>query len=402
VQVVQELSIARDLDGIMTIVRRAARELTGADGATFVLRDQDQCYYAAENAIAPLWKGMRFPMSACVSGWVMLNRAPAVIEDIYSDVRVPADAYRPTFVKSLAMVPIRTQAPVGAIGNYWATRHKPTQQEIAILAALADTTSVAIENVQLYQELEQRVRDSTRELEAANKELEAFSYSVSHDLRAPLRAVNGFARILREDQGDRLTDEGRDLLAQIEASGTNMNTLIESLLSLSRLSRRAVKRQSVDLRPIAETIVSQLRSENPGRQVDVIIADDLVVEGDPSLLRIALDNLLSNAWKYSGKRVDARIEMARDLGTPATFFVRDNGAGFNMAYAERLFAPFQRLHSNDEFPGIGVGLATVQRIIRRHGGRIWAKAAPKEGATFYFTLSDETDAAASNRAEAAT
>ena len=210
--------MARDLDGVMEIVRRAARELTGADGASFVLRDQDQCYYADENAIAPLWKGMRFPMDICVSGWVMLNRQPAVIEDIYSDPRVPADAYRPTFVKSLALVPIRTQAPPGAIGTYWATRHAPTAQEVAVLAALADTTSVAIENVQLYQELEQRVRERTRALELANKELESFSYAVSHDLRAPLRAVNGFSRILREEQGDRLDDEGRDLLNQIEIS----------------------------------------------------------------------------------------------------------------------------------------------------------------------------------------
>src|ERR1051325_11027208 len=161
VTVLQELSLARDLDGIMTIVRRAARELTGADGATFVLREGDMCFYAEEDAISPLWKGQRFPMRTCVSGWVMMNREAAVIEDIYADPRVPVDAYRPTFVKSLAMVPIRTVSPIGAIGNYWASRHLATEQEVKALQALADSTSVAMENVQLYAGLEQRVHDRT-------------------------------------------------------------------------------------------------------------------------------------------------------------------------------------------------------------------------------------------------
>src|SRR5262245_54236358 len=163
VTVVQRLSQARTLDAIMVIVRRAARELTDADGATFVLRDQNLCYYADEDAISPLWKGQRFPMSACISGWAMLNRQPAVIEDIYADARIPAEAYRPTFVKSLAMVPIRTKAPIGAIGNYWATRHTPTAEELHLLQALANTTAVAMENVHVYGELEQRVKDRTAE-----------------------------------------------------------------------------------------------------------------------------------------------------------------------------------------------------------------------------------------------
>jgi PAS domain S-box-containing protein len=159
VEVVQDLSLAHDLPAIMAVVRRAARELTGADGATFVLRDGDKCFYAEENAIEPLWKGQRFPMSLCISGWVMLNREAAVIEDIYADARIPAEAYRPTFVRSLAMVPIRTRDPVGAIGNYWATPHTPTAEEVKVLAALADTTAVAMEHVRLYSELEQRARD---------------------------------------------------------------------------------------------------------------------------------------------------------------------------------------------------------------------------------------------------
>ena len=171
VGVVQELSLARDLDAVTAVVRRAARELTGADGATFVLRDGDQCYYAEENAISPLWKGRRFPMGLCISGWVMLNRRSTVIEDIFTDPRIPIEAYRPTFVRSLVMVPIRTREPIGAIGNYWARPYRPSPDQVAILQALADSTAVALENVQIYGELEQRVRDRTAALQEANEQL---------------------------------------------------------------------------------------------------------------------------------------------------------------------------------------------------------------------------------------
>lgn len=171
IQVVQELSLARDLAAVQRIVRKAARDLTGADGATFVLRDNGHCYYADEDAIEPLWKGKRFPMGLCISGWVMQNCQSTTIEDIYSDPRIPVEAYRPTFVKSLAMVPIRTASPIGAIGNYWATRHAPTRDEVRLLKALADTTAVALENIEVYETLEKKVKDRTAELEAANQEI---------------------------------------------------------------------------------------------------------------------------------------------------------------------------------------------------------------------------------------
>lgn len=195
VSVVQQLSLARDLQSVMAIVRVAARELTGADGATFVLRDNDQCYYAEENAISPLWKGRRFPMDICISGWVMQHRQPAVIEDIYADDRIPAEAYRPTFVRSLAMVPIRTVEPIGAIGNYWARKRRPTDEEVAVLQALADSTAVALENVRVYEELEQRVQQRTAQLQAAN---EALRKEIGERQRAE-------AEVLRRSLTDELT-----------------------------------------------------------------------------------------------------------------------------------------------------------------------------------------------------
>lgn len=382
--VVQELSLARTLETVMAIVRKAARELTGADGATFVLRDGDCCYYAEENAISPLWKGQRFPMSNCISGWVMSNARPAVIEDIYQDPRIPADAYRPTFVKSLAMVPIRTRSPVGAIGNYWAQTHLASDDELRLLQALADSTSIAMENVQVYQELEQRVRERTAQLESANRELEAFSYSVSHDLRAPLRAIDGFSQVLEESSAPALDHSGRDALGRIRRATKRMGDLIEDLLSLSRISRSRLDTEPVNLTTLAELVVAELRAATPDRSVAVDIAPGLSALGDPRLLRIALENLLGNAWKYSARTAGACIEFGST--SDGEFFIRDNGCGFDMAQADRLFTPFQRLHREGEFEGSGIGLATVQRIVHRHGGQIRAQGAPGQGATFYFTL----------------
>jgi signal transduction histidine kinase len=379
---VQQLSLARDLAAIMEIVRHAARDLTGADGATFVLRDGDKCFYAEEDAIAPLWKGHRFPMQICISGWVMLNKQPTVIEDIYADPRIPAAAYRPTFVKSLAMVPIRTREPLGAIGNYWARRHQPTASEVAILSALADTTSVAMENVQVYQELEMRVKQRTRELEAANRELEAFSSAVSHDLRSPLTSIMGFAGLL-EEQMTNVDARWRDMLAAITSDARRIDDLITSLLSLSRLTRTEVHREQVDLSELAATIIAEFQRSQPDRSVTVTIQPGLKAHADPSLTRILLTNLLSNAWKYTSKRAQAEITVGFSENR---FFVCDNGAGFDASKADRLFSPFQRFHDQSDFPGIGIGLATVQRIVHRHGGKIHADSAPDAGTTFFFTL----------------
>ncbi len=385
--VVQELSLARDLGRVMEIVRHAGRELTRADGATFVLRDGDRCFYADEEAISPLWKGQRFPMRICISGWVMQHAQPVVIEDIYADARIPADAYRPTFVKSMAMVPIRTASPIGAIGNYWASHHRASPQELKALQALADSTSIAMENVQLYAELEQRVRERTAQLEASYKQLESFSYSVSHDLRTPLQVISGFAELLQKTQAERLDAAGRKQVDHIVRAGERMQQLIDDLIALSRTTLAPLQRQRVNLSAIASEIAETRRATAPERKVQFVIADGLYADGDPGLLRVALENLIGNAWKYTGKRAEARIEFdAAQTNGEVVYRVRDNGAGFDMKQADRLFGTFQRLHRDSEFPGTGIGLATVQRVIEKHGGRIWAEAAVDQGATFCFTL----------------
>jgi len=239
----------------------------------------------------------------------------------------------------------------------------------------------------LNTELERRVAERTAALSLANKELEAFSYSVSHDLRAPLRAVNGFSEILLNDHGPSLPAPVRRHLQSIHESACHMGELIDDLLGLARINRHHLDCGPVDLSDMARGILGQLKEGSPERQVEWQVAPDLIVQADSNLLRIALDNLLRNAWKFTQKRPAARLEVGATAQDGETaYFVRDNGAGFDMEYAENLFGAFQRLHSSDEFEGTGVGLAIVQRIILRHGGRVWAEGKVNEGATFYFTL----------------
>jgi PAS domain S-box-containing protein len=239
----------------------------------------------------------------------------------------------------------------------------------------------------LNQTLERRVEERTVQLEATNRELEAFSYSVSHDLRAPLRSIDGFSQALLEDYSGCLDGEGQDFLRRVRAASQRMSVLIDDLLQISRVTRTVMQRQSVDLSVLARGVFQELADGHPGRLVESVIAPGLRADADPHLLRIALENLLGNAWKYTAKHATARIEVGEaEYAGRRCFFVRDDGAGFDMAYADKLFTPFQRLHAQREFDGTGIGLATVQRIFNRHGGGIWAEAAVEQGATFYFSV----------------
>ena len=236
-------------------------------------------------------------------------------------------------------------------------------------------------------DLERRVESRTAQLTAANKELEAFSYSVSHDLRTPLRAIDGFSRELLQNSLDKLDAQGQSDLHRIRAAAQRMAQLIDDLLKLSRITREELVPENVNLSAIAEKIIENLRIMQPQRQVEWVLAPDVSARGDVQLLRVALENLIGNAWRFTEKSAHAKIEFGTTKRDgKKTFFVGDNGAGFNMAYAEKLFGVFQRLHDAREFAGTGIGLATVQRIIHRHGGKIWAEAEVDHGATFFFTL----------------
>jgi two-component system NtrC family sensor kinase len=225
------------------------------------------------------------------------------------------------------------------------------------------------------------------ELERKNKELETFSYSVSHDLRAPLRSIEGFSRALLDDYAAILDDQGRDYLSRVRMAADRMGELIDDLLALSRVSSAGLHRAHTDLSAVARAVCTELQDREPQRRVDLGIQGDVMVDADGRLMRLLLDNLIGNAWKFTARVEGARVDFgAEDGGSGTTYFVRDNGAGFDMAFADKLFAPFQRLHTHEEFPGTGIGLATVYRIVDRHGGRVWAEGAVGRGATIFFTL----------------
>ncbi len=259
---------------------------------------------------------------------------------------------------------------------------------IAGLIGAANSRKISDESIrQFNKELEQRVIDRTAQLEITNKELESFAYAVSHDLRAPLRSIGGFSHAILEEYADKLDANGKDYLNRIREATNKMGQLIDALLNVSRLTRTEINYMPVNMSQLAQATAEELRKSQPGRYVELVITDGLIVNGDSAMLHIVIENLLGNAWKYTGRCETARIEFGvtqkrgRDV-----YFVRDNGAGFDMAYANKLFNAFQRLHKTADFPGLGIGLATVQRIIHRHGGSIWAEAEVGKGATFYFTL----------------
>ncbi len=380
VGVVQELSQARDIDHVMRVVRTAARALTGADGATFVLRDGQQCYYADEDAISPLWKGQRFPMTSCISGWVMQYGLPAVIEDIYNDMRIPAEAYKPTFVKSLVMVPIRQTDPVGAIGTYWAKNRLPSEEELSILQALADVTSVAIENATLYGQLQIKILA----LEEAKRELQDFTWAASHNLKAPLYAIDNLSQWLHEELEDTLEEPAKSHLANLRERVGRMNNLLGHILDYSHLEGRNEPRDNdiID----GETLLFEIKA-----LIDFPPGFTLQTSGCIDQMRVArlpmvqiLYNMIGNALKHHDRSEGLITLEVQEERLYYRIFVGDDGPGISHDEQQRIFNLFQAPHNEDHNHKGGMGLALVKKVLLGYGSTLTVDSGPERGSVFCF------------------
>ena len=378
----EELSYARDLNSVMNIVRAAARELTGADGATFVLRDGDNCYYAEENAISPLWKGQRFPMSICISGWVMMNAQSAFIEDIYADERIPVAAYRPTFVKSLAMVPIRTNNPLGAIGNYWATNYKPDAEEIAILEGLANITAIALENVSLNDQLQEKMSA----LEASNFELSRFAWIASHDLKSPLRAIDHLAQWIENDSGDALYGDSKLHLQYLRQRVHRMEKLIDDFLAFAH------KEKKFDV-PETEMIDGKGLIKDIKELIDIPPYFAINIDDNFYSVRVphvpflqVLSSLVNNAIKHHDKDQGHIRITATENEIDYIFSVQDDGPGIPADQQDVIFEMFEKAQPADNAAnGHGMGLSFASKILSLYGGKIKVESGPDRGSIFRFT-----------------
>lgn len=384
---VQRLSLTREIPGVMAIARRAARQLTGADGATFILREGDDCFYADEDAISPLWKGRRFPITGCTAGWAIINRQPVVIEDVYADPRIAHEIYRATFVRSLVVVPIRVAAPIGAIGCYWARPHLASTREIKLLQALADSASIAVENAQLYSELKKKIDESRRAVRARDE----FLSVASHELRTPLTALKLQLQVLTEllrrqpGGGDPLLLER---LSRATSSNERLAALVEALLDVSRVSlgRLALDLQSFDLLELAREVVERFadQAQQAGCPITLRPCAALVGRWDRGRIDQVLTNLLANAIKYgAGKPIELRLA-ARP--TTAVLTVKDDGIGISSENLPLIFERFSRAASPRHYGGLGLGLYLSRQIVEAHGGTIRVQSRPGHGARFRVEL----------------
>jgi signal transduction histidine kinase len=394
VQAVQRLSLARTVGEVQELVRATARELCGADGATFVLRDGPYCYYADEDAISPLWKGQRFPLETCISGWAMLNGRAAAIEDIYADERIPHEAYRPTFVKSLAMVPIRRIEPIGAIGNYWAEQHQPTEEEIELLQALADSTAVAMENVRVWSELEQHVADRTVKLQAAVDLNERIVGTLAHELRNCLSAtVTLLDASLSTGDGEFEPTVRRQLEFAHRAARDGARVVEDQLAAaMDRAGRlRALPGEVVVPELLAE-LEGAYQAMRRNDRVELVIAaqDDLpVLFSDGHLLMLALRNLVSNALKFTDAgvvRLTAAGDGDGDADGRVRFAVADTGVGIAPADQQRIFEEWVQGDAANGNRGAGLGLPFVRRVAEVLDGELALESEPGKGTTVTLTV----------------
>ncbi len=406
-KVASSLSANLDTERLIQVVTDAGTEMSGAQFGAFFHNVSDEgqgsySLYTLSGVRKEEFAGLPMPRPTGVLDPTFSGADVIRSDDVTAD---PRYGKRPPYygmpeghppVRSYLAVPVRSHSGE-VIGGLFFGHEEPgkfSEQAQNTVRALASHAATALDNARLYEHalslnatLEEKVRQRTAELRTLNQELESFNYSVSHDLRAPLRGIDGFSQLLLEDYGDSLDSHGREYLQRIRRGTQRMSRLIEDLLQLSYLTRTNLKIESVNLSDLVVELSDDLAKSDPQRRLELTVQPGMVALGDPSLLQIVLENLLGNAWKFTASRPVTQIEVgAHDGDKETTFYVRDNGAGFAMEYADRLFTPFQRLHGQEEYEGSGIGLATVQRIVRRHGGRIWAQGEPQQGATFSFTL----------------
>lgn len=383
IQVVQDVSAAGRLERVQEIVRSAARELTCADGATFVLREGDQCYYADEDAIGPLWKGKRFPMRACVSGWAMLHRQSVSIPDIYEDPRIPITAYRPTFVKSLAMMPIQKSDPVGAIGVYWAQLHTPSDEELRLLEALANTTAVALENVQLYAQLTARID----ELQRVNHELERFTWVSFHDFQEPLRMIATHSELIERTGGGALGPRHLRSLSHVKEGERRLRRLTSGLAEYVDVREARRGEAAVDMAGLVQQALGELSGEVLASGAEVRVGALPEPVASPLHLRRLLVHLIGNAIKFRRAGVPPVVLISgAETEAEWRFRVEDNGIGIDAGHRERVFGFFERLHPQDLYPGNGLGLTICRKIVEAMGGAISVTSEPDRGSVFAFTI----------------
>jgi two-component system CheB/CheR fusion protein len=381
--VVRDLSFAREMPRVAEIVRRAARRLTDADGVTFILKDGDLCHYYDEEAVAPLWKGRRFPIAACVSGWVMTHREPAVIPDIYADPRVPHDLYRPTFVHGMAMVPVRKEDPIAAIGAYWAETHRASDEELALLQTLADAAALALANVQLYSDLQSaitRERAARKASEESHRVKDEFLAVLSHELRTPLNVIQGWLWQLEQPS---VTPEQRQRALDVLKRNTTLQIrLVEDLLDTSRAlaGKLRLHPRPLSITEMCEKLVEQARPAAVARgiRLRVILPPDPVsVSGDPDRLHQVISNLLTNALKFTDAGGEVDLEVRHVPGGRVQVVVRDTGLGITSDFLPHVFDQFRQADSSSSrrHGGLGLGLTLVKQLVQLHGGTVSAESA---------------------------
>ena len=386
VTVMHELSMASDLNAVMMCARKNVLDLIGGDISAVIFRENGECYYSDGMTSVP--GGGCFPLTVFLCGTVMTEDRTIFIEDIDHDAQVPPDIEKPSFITSVAVAPIRFGNRTGAIGVYWRKGVSIDESQIALLQSLADVTGLAIANLSKRIALERGLQDRVQELEDANDSLEAFVHSVSHDLRAPLRSLAAVMQLFLTTLDGKLENQDVVLVSRISNGIDHMVQLIDGLLLFSKLGRKELATTSVSMNEVVREVCNDIMArENHNRHIDFRVDWLPDIQADPVLIKQVWANLIDNAVKYTRKTEGARIEVGAEADSQkVVYFVKDNGAGFSMQYAHRLFQNFQRLHSQQEFPGVGIGLSLVKRIIEKHGGQIWTEAAVNAGATFYFSM----------------